>query len=233
MLKIHFNPVRTCLAHGRQTRRALVFLKIRNKYISPIQKISPKKIIRVQHFPFSIDCKAVMTTINIGKKMLVNPQDLKHPDSSQYVNSLLKQIEAIRELEQLKKGEKRDRIKHFMISVGELFLDHFQRHPQIAQGIAEPHKEALAKVVPLIQENYVAKLEEFLQGTFEGYGEWKLACQQRTNIEAFNSMFGNLILSFDTEQIDEYLQERKNSEGIDQREVPANIPKSHWWWFAS
>ena len=117
--------------------------------------------------------------------------------------------------------------------VGDLFLRHFQIHPQKAQGISESHKEASSKVVPWIQESYVAKLEEFLQGTFEGYGEWKLACQQRTNIEAFNSMFGNLIFCLDTEQIDEYQQERKSSEGIDQNEVPTNIPKSHWWWFAS
>lgn len=137
----------------------------------------------------------------------------------------------IDDLKDLPRNERRARVKKFMHGLGRLFLDYFNTHPQIAHTYIDFNQVILSKAIKFIQQDYVLDLEQFLQSTFEGYGEWKLVCEQRTNIEAFNVMFGSVIDILDTQEIDEYIQQRKAFEGVDRNEIPENIPISHWWWY--
>ncbi len=154
--------------------------------------------------------------------------DADHPD---YIAKLNQQIQLIAQLDALPDRERRAPIRNCMHTIGNLFLDYFQTHLQVAQKYAEYNQETLSRVTQLVQQYYVADLENFLQGTFEGYEEWKLVSRQRTNIECFNGMFSGVVDVLDTQEIDEYMQQRKNVEGIDQSQVPENMPKSHWWWY--
>ena len=57
-----------------------------------------------------------------------------------------------------------------------------------------------------------------------------MACQRRTNIEAFNAMFGQVAGILDTTEIEKLMQELKEGAGREERKTD-KIPPSHWWWF--
>lgn len=189
-----------------------------------------KPICAKYRTPFPTRRIHMLNTNIIGKNMATSSKDI-NIDPGSYACQLTEQLKRLDQIDQLPDGKRRDLIRDFMGSIGKLYLDHFQEHLPEAQKHGRLYQEKISKAVPFIQKEYVWDLEHFLQGIFEGYGEWERACQQRTIIEAFNAMFNGIVNPFDTEEIETCMQNRKYSEGIDQSKVPKNIPQSHWWWY--
>jgi hypothetical protein len=142
---------------------------------------------------------------------------------------LNEKIQALANIHELPYPQQRIQFARFMQSVGKLFLKYFSKDLEAAQKCAEGNKKTLENVHLLAQE-YAIDLEGFLHNAFEDGGEWETVCARRTFIEAYNAMFGNVIKSLDTADVEESMQCRKEeasySEGI-----PKNVPESHWWWF--
>lgn len=62
---------------------------------------------------------------------------------------------------------------------------------------------------------------------------WPIACKTMTNIETFYALFGSMGGRLDDEEIQEYVEARKEEFRLTQEDTPKNVPKSHWWWFAN
>lgn len=155
-------------------------------------------------------------------------QGLGHEE---YTKRLGASIQSLKGIQALANEDKQERIETFMDSVGSLFLEHFQDYlPEAKQG-SHSFQSILQEAAPWLRKCYLLKLENLLLGTFEGYGEWNKACRQRTNIEAFNTMFHDVALPLDLSDVESYMQQKKELENIDPKDRPSRIPTSHWWWF--
>lgn len=57
----------------------------------------------------------------------------------------------------------------------------------------------------------------------------------RTNIEAFQAMFGEITGQFGEWIMEDFRDTMKACKSaaivLKDEEIPKNIPKSHWWWF--
>lgn len=148
-----------------------------------------------------------------------------------YKKELVADIKKLNAIAQVPVSEASDLIIDFMSSMGKLFLLYYQFHLNEAHTLAREDKAILEQAFPFIS-NYGIKLENFLMGTFEDFDEWDRVCIQRTNIEAVNAMFGEMIGSIDVEDIEDCMQQRKSDASISSsNQVPPNTPKSHWWWW--
>jgi hypothetical protein len=76
---------------------------------------------------------------------------------------------------------------------------------------------------------YIFNLEHRLRGADEYDDPWEEACWGRTNIEAFNTMFKQVInLPLDRGCIDDYMDDRKGNAFLPWNLIPKNMPTSHW-----
>jgi hypothetical protein len=128
-------------------------------------------------------------------------------------------------------GKKRA-VKIFMKKLGLLFLDYFQIHLEEAEAIGRDHEPLLKSVFDDINSLYVIELWYQLTNADEWADVWKTACWGRTNIEAFNAMFGKRVGDLPTEDIVEYMEAQKGKGGLEQDQIPKNFHKSQSWWFA-
>ncbi len=147
-----------------------------------------------------------------------------------YDKELTSAIKELMEIPHLSDNKANDLLRVFMSTTGNLFLCHYQWHLNEAESIGKEHAEVLRQARPFLRL-YGTKLENLLTGTFEDFDEWDDVCYRRTYIEAFNLMFGKII-SIDVEDIEEYMQQRKEDTALSSPDlIPANTPKSHWWWW--
>ena len=139
-------------------------------------------------------------------------------------------IKELIEIPHLSDSKANDLIRVFMSSIGNSFLSYYQWHLNEAQSLARDHIDILQQVDILQQARpffrlYGIKLENFLMGTFEDFDEWDDVCFRRTYIEAFNTMFGEIIC-IDIEDIEECMQQRKEDVSISfPNLIPLNTPK--------
>ena len=116
-----------------------------------------------------------------------------------------------------------------MNKIGDLFLVCFQHNsPDLCKGISTTNKKTIEDHREDICNFYLNKVENVLEKSFDG-DEWIGVCIDRTNIEAFNKMFGSIVEPLNVEEIDELMNQKK--EIVMSKDRPLNIPQSHWWWF--
>lgn len=122
--------------------------------------------------------------------------------------------------------------KKFMNHLGDLYLDFFQVHHDEAKACAEGYQDVLKNELSTLNVFYCLNLVAKLNKSDEYDSPWALACRGRTNIEAFNEMFGDFTHEkLPTKVLDEYMEARKGLVGLSKDEIPKNAPSSHWWWF--
>lgn len=147
-----------------------------------------------------------------------------------YSALLIEQIESIRSWDEIPEDYRNAAVKKFMGAIGRLYLDYYQFHLDESKDIAHKYKSILDNSTDSVF-NYISKLEYILRSADEMDDPWEKACIGRTNIEAFNAMFGDSIEILDSGRIEKYMQERKGTAFLSNNLIPKNVPSSHWWWF--
>lgn len=160
-------------------------------------------------------------------------QEEKMDDSTDEKNfqaQLVEQIQSINQWKDLPDMERRIAVKRFMKAIGHLYLDYYQFHLAESKACAYLYRSILEKSIdPGL--SYISKLEHRLRSADAMDEPWEEACRGRTNIEAFNSMFGDSVEILDPELIESYMQDRKGTVYMEDECIPKNAPASHWWWF--
>lgn len=83
---------------------------------------------------------------------------------------------------------------------------------------------------------FISDMEYTLSLTFYS-DEWDRICWKRSSIEALkeiyqNTLFEEYLILLDTEDVDGYIEGRKDIKGyIPFEDIPKGIPPSHWWWY--
>ena len=122
-------------------------------------------------------------------------------------------------------------MRDFMNAIGELYLKHFQFHLEDAKISMLDFQENMSILVKQININ-VNEVRHALVTANEWAEPWETACWARTNIEAFQEMFGSFGGKLDAGEIAEYMEALKGDVSADSKTVPENAPSGHWWWFA-
>lgn len=197
---------------------------------------------RKQYF-FSHQCSNIISNHNFyqlqggGQKMSINHCHTGatmdacslNEKRTNYMNQLNAKIQPLGNISELPYSKQRIQLAHFMRAIGKLFLNYFHEDLEAAQQCAKGNKKTLESIHLLAQE-YVIDLESKTHGGFEHeYEEWEYICSRRTNIEAFNAMFGNVIEPLNIIELEESMQDAREMGCVS--EIPQNVPKSHWWWF--
>ncbi len=120
----------------------------------------------------------------------------------------------------------------FMDTVGSLCFDYFQNHEEEAKIFTLDYESSISTIFEFINKEYVSHMYYKLQNISPEISGWVFACKIKTNIEAFNFLFGHVVGKLEDPGIQTYLEERKESADIAWSEIPQNAPKSHWWWYA-
>ncbi|MCE5318346.1 MAG: hypothetical protein LLG04_13430 [Parachlamydia sp.] len=118
-----------------------------------------------------------------------------------------------------------------MDEMGALYLDYFQYHLEEAQAIGLQYATDICWAAKAINMCYIYKLWSRALHADDWSDIWLEVCWGRTNIEAFHAMFGEFVRELDVAGILEYMESKKGHEKVDLRQIPKNVPKSHWWWF--
>lgn len=133
-------------------------------------------------------------------------------------------------IDDLNKTDSANSVDVFMEIIGKLCLENDPVYIHRNYESIKSNKNFTPRTICFIRK-YVADLEEYLFGIFEGYHEWENVCYQRTNIEAFNAFFGqDYHLDVSEFVIDELMRERCKTESVKEENLPEKIPKRHWWW---
>jgi hypothetical protein len=149
-------------------------------------------------------------------------------------NQLTDQLESIKRWHRLSTYNKIYAINDFMNAIGQLYMDYFQYHLDEAQACASFYHVIFKQEFMNIMRDYVYRFFFKLKSADEWDDPWVVACRVRTNIEAFNSMFGGISPeNIPTEEFEQYLDERRDGYHLSQDEIPKNAPRSHWWWFVN
>lgn len=120
-------------------------------------------------------------------------------------------------------------IECFMDGIGKLFLEYFQSHLDEAKEWSRPYHEVLRKSVDRFDIYYVMEQMRNIEGHSWKDPDWDLACQVRTNIEAFNTMLGSTVGKIDDEELVDYMDQYIDGFFFCS-EPPNNVPLTHWWW---
>jgi hypothetical protein len=151
-------------------------------------------------------------------------------ERTNYINQLNVKIQSLADIHELPVNKQRRKKGKFMDFVGDMYLDYFYKDLQAAQLCAQGNKKTLESI-RLLALGYVTDLDSFVTMPFEGFGgEWEVICCERTNIEAYNEMFGEVIRKLDTSEVEQDMQDIR--EKAECPGIPKNAPKSHWWWSA-
>lgn len=159
-----------------------------------------------------------------------SPSVNSNGEREKYEALLIKQIESIRQWNDLFEDKQEWAVESFMDAIGRLFLDYYQFHLEESQACALKYQTLLENSVDSII-TYIINLEHRLRSADAMDDPWETACWGRTNIEAVISMFGEPMKYLDSGGIEEYMQERKGKTCLERRLIPKNVPSSHWWWF--
>ena len=120
-----------------------------------------------------------------------------------------------------------------MVAIGRLYLEHYQYHLTDAQNIGKECKKEINELVPFIERGHCSFVERRLEDgdSYEGAGNsWPGLCRGRSEIEAFNQMFANILdEKLYVEDMDDLFKQVKSY--FYSPELPKNIPETHWWWY--
>lgn len=148
-----------------------------------------------------------------------------------YKDQLINQIESVKKWDQLSGLIREEAIEEFMRNIGLLYIEYFQTHLEEANRCALPHKDHLEKAVRPIEMFYIRNVMSYLNN-FDAYDDpWEKACWARTNVEAFNSIFGGITRNLDADEMIEFMEGSRGLYSLDKELIPKNAPQTHWWWF--
>jgi hypothetical protein len=140
-------------------------------------------------------------------------------------------VQSIKRWRKLPERDKMNPIHQFMHALGNLYLEYFQSHLEEAKAIGKAHQNLLKDEFDTIYKLYVLKWSSDCIRT-HWYDRWDDVCRERTNIEAFNEMFGESVGNLDTENLTESMKSKWNQyEVMYLDQIPVNVLKSHWWWY--
>ncbi len=148
-----------------------------------------------------------------------------------YVDKLISLLASTKEWENKADFALQMAVEGFMKALGPLYLDYFQYHIEEAKVCALDYQERLPYLVTPINRLYINNMWLSLKSASEWEDPWERACWIRTNIEAFQMMFGDVAGRLDDADIIEYMDEMKGSFGLTPDQVPQNAPQSFWWWY--
>lgn len=135
-----------------------------------------------------------------------------------YKTQLIAELESVSKWP-LKRGpDKKETIWRFMDSVGDLYMDYFQKHLLEAADCAQCHQDKLKNNYNDIVVFYVFDLMHKLANDDKLGHHWDLACRGRTNAEAFNEMFGHLTGILPIGELVEFIDSRMFNASI--AEIP-------------
>lgn len=141
----------------------------------------------------------------------------------------------IKDWEKLSEKNQVIAIKFFMKCIGHLYLDYFQYHLDEAKEYGREHQEILRTILDPIEEFYIIPMDMRLhEMASDADLVWAEAASVRTNMEAFQDMFGEYSGPWTEGLIEDYydLMDRlKDSMSFEAGQRPKNAPESHWWWF--
>jgi len=184
-------------------------------------------------------CKVLLTFYSMQTQIndrrpnmpLEQTPGLQGSDAEKYQQSLMELIQSIKGWEKLNEIEQEVQVFNFMDTLGHLFLDYFQFHLDESNACAVQYQSLLNYSVDPIT-SYIINLWGRLEGAGEYEDPWDEACWGRTNIEAFNTMFKQVLdPPLNPQCIDRYMNDRKGTAFLPWRDIPKNAPVSHWWWF--
>lgn len=148
-------------------------------------------------------------------------------NNKDYNQELEISVKGIENLNSLQPYEINTKVGEFMGQIGDIFLKHFQKHKIEKLG---DKKTTLEDAKPYIMEHYYNRLRASLIMPINNDSEWSLICNRRSNIEAFNRMFGSFVDIINTQEIEKMMKELQSSFSIDKDDIPANIPEDFWWY---
>ena len=122
-------------------------------------------------------------------------------------------------------------LRKFMEVLGRVFLSVFQFHPEESRSCAAAHQRLIMRHFTHIKR-YLSELEAFLAEKSPYLSLWERACWERTNIEAFNVVCGE-VARLDTTRVEKLMQEAWPCIKVmdtDTYFFSYSTPESHWWW---
>ena len=109
-----------------------------------------------------------------------------------YVEKLVSLLESTKEWENKVDFALQMAVEGFMKALGPLYLDYFQYHIKEAKVCALDYQKLLPLLVKTINRIYINNMWLSLKSASEWDDPWERACWIRTNIEAFQVMFGEM-----------------------------------------
>jgi hypothetical protein len=234
----HLNHSLYCLPPCQISICSLRVFKTANAF-QQIQNQINKKNIFHQKFNF---CKIglaflfMQNQINNMRTLMPSIEQIPglegpNSDAKKYKDSLIELITSIKEWEKWTEKEQRVPVIDFMDALGRLFLDYFQHHLDEANACAVQYQSLLNYSVDPIT-SYIINLWHRLRSADDYDDPWEEACWGRTNIEAFNTMFKQVLdFPLNPQGIDDYMNDTKGKNFLPWKDIPKNAPASHWWWF--
>jgi hypothetical protein len=156
-------------------------------------------------------------------------------DKEKYEKALIDQLDSIKRWHDLPEFDQLKYTTTFMDKIGNLFLEYYQDHLDEARSCGQLYKASLEPATTLITDNYILHAANEITSADTAWEDpWELACQTRTNIEAFNAMFGEIVnhLKVDAD-LEEFMEKCQGSFYLSRKLIPNNVPISHWWWFSN
>lgn len=155
-------------------------------------------------------------------------------DKEKYEKALFTQLDSIKRWHDLSENEQIKYTTMFMNKIGNLFLEYYQDHLDEALTCGKIYQSSLVEATPLITDNYMFDAtKEITNADAAWENPWELACQTRTNIEAFNAMFGEMTRLEVDPDLEEFMEKCKGSFFLSREHIPKNVPESHEWWFVN
>ena len=134
-------------------------------------------------------------------------------DKEKYEKALILQLDSIKRWHDLPEIDQLKYSTTFMDKIGQLFLEYYQHHLEEAKGCGQIYKDSLEAAALIIADSYILDAaNEIISADTAWDDPWELACQTRTNIEAFNGMFGGIVnpLKLDAD-LEEFMEKCQGS----------------------
>jgi hypothetical protein len=129
------------------------------------------------------------------------------PAPLSYKDQLVNELQSIAEWSSLSYWDKVDAADFFMSNIGILFIGYFQYHLDEAKQCGLEHKTILKHSIPAINEFYIIHLEHRIRNAdYEFDDPWERACWLRTNVAAFEEMFGQITGPLNAGFIKDYIE---------------------------
>lgn len=147
-----------------------------------------------------------------------------------YKSLLCRAIEEVTTIDPLKDWLKaQDLIKDFLGEIGKLFLEYFQFHLDEARSCGYLYKDILKNLIwPIEHLGYIR--DEITWCTRSSYADdYEPILLARTNLEAFNSMFGEVVGFANLSHQDKLVDRFRGSSFSSPAKI--GIPISHCWWY--